>query len=332
MLENGYWHEAPGGWEFPTSLGSHAAERASKISSESTGSDICANNGHRLVGEKVGVDGNSSLGQVPRAENDLGFLDDPYDDGKHSSDLFLDYGWPDELGNFDDVDRMFRSCDSSTFGLGTSYGDESLGWFSSLDAIEEGCGEGTRPDFNLSSCLSPTALKMISVAEDAINYSGVTDQSSGGDCYGGNLWDPENSRVPPPTLRPSYQVGPTFPDERRVEKKKKKQIDMDGVSMKAPMELDCSSGVNENASEEANSFRQLQHVMETIDLKTKLCIRDSLYRLARSAEQRNRHPNLNGDASGDLIANTKRCVGYVDMEADTNPVDRSIAHLLFHQR
>lgn len=36
-----------------------------------------------------------------------------------------------------------------------------------------------------------------------------------------------------------------------------------------------------------------------MDLKTKLCIRDSLYRLARSAEQRHNHENLNGSFCGD---------------------------------
>ncbi|KAL3370147.1 hypothetical protein AABB24_007273 [Solanum stoloniferum] len=98
-----------------------------------------------------------------------------------------------------------------------------------------------------------------------------------------------------------------------------------------------SSGLNE-ISEEADSFHQLQHVMERLDIRTKLRIKDSLYRLAQSAEQRLRHANLNngsGDercTSGAFVDDGEyRCTGYLDMETDTNSIDRSIAHLLFHR-
>ncbi|XP_016539220.2 protein LNK1 isoform X3 [Capsicum annuum] len=101
---------------------------------------------------------------------------------------------------------------------------------------------------------------------------------------------------------------------------------------------ECSSinsGLDE-ISEEAASFHQLQRVMEQLDIRTKLCIRDSLYRLARSAEQRHRHANLNigsgDDTTGPLVSEgTHKCTGYIDIETDTNPIDRSIAHLLFHR-
>ncbi|XP_073041509.1 protein LNK1 isoform X1 [Primulina eburnea] len=93
----------------------------------------------------------------------------------------------------------------------------------------------------------------------------------------------------------------------------------------------------DDISLEAAILRQLQLVMEQLDLRTKLCIRDSLYRLARSAEQRHDHTNQNGgcgdgrDASGTSIADGTKCAGFMDMETDTNPLDRSIAHLLFHR-
>ncbi|CAI9104010.1 OLC1v1002613C3 [Oldenlandia corymbosa var. corymbosa] len=99
-----------------------------------------------------------------------------------------------------------------------------------------------------------------------------------------------------------------------------------------------SSAVDE-ASLEATSFRQLQLVMEQLDVKTKLCIRDSLYRLARSAEQRHNHTHMKGsccgddlDTNGELLAEgTNKCNALMDIETDTNPIDRSIAHLLFHR-
>ncbi|XP_059648071.1 protein LNK1-like isoform X2 [Cornus florida] len=107
--------------------------------------------------------------------------------------------------------------------------------------------------------------------------------------------------------------------------------EVEGVSMGVPADLDSSnlqevSGLNE-ISLEATSFLQLQHVMEKLDIRTKLCIRDSLYRLARSAEQRHNHANMNG---GDRDEGTK-CTGFMDIETNTNPIDRSMAHLLFHR-
>uniref|UniRef100_A0A5B6ZCE4 Protein LNK1 n=1 Tax=Davidia involucrata TaxID=16924 RepID=A0A5B6ZCE4_DAVIN len=118
------------------------------------------------------------------------------------------------------------------------------------------------------------------------------------------------------------------------------------VTMGIPAELD-SSNVQESSSMrsrldeislESTSFCQLQHIMEQLDIRTKLCIRDSLYRLARSAEQRHNYANLNGgsrddrETSGALMdEETNKCTGFMDMETNTNPIDRSIAHLLFHR-
>ncbi|KAM7474873.1 hypothetical protein LguiB_022116 [Lonicera macranthoides] len=115
-----------------------------------------------------------------------------------------------------------------------------------------------------------------------------------------------------------------------------------GVGVGSQAEL-CSPNAQESSSMnsrpdeislEATSFSHLQEVMEQLDLRTKLCIRDSLFRLARSAEQRHNNVNLNGtsDSSGAFIAaGTNKCTGFMDMETDTNPIDRSIAHLLFHR-
>ncbi|XP_022725218.1 protein LNK1-like isoform X2 [Durio zibethinus] len=132
----------------------------------------------------------------------------------------------------------------------------------------------------------------------------------------------------------------------RLSEQDEDHSEVEGVSVGYPAELDssnaqescCVSSVLDEVSQEATSFRQLQHVMEKLDIRTKLCIRDSLYRLARSAEQRHNGTNTKGgirddkDASGSLVAEeTNRCSGFMDVETDTNPIDRSIAHLLFHR-
>ncbi|KAJ9141479.1 hypothetical protein P3X46_032016 [Hevea brasiliensis] len=122
--------------------------------------------------------------------------------------------------------------------------------------------------------------------------------------------------------------------------------EIEGGSMGIPAELDsanaqessCMSSVLDEISLQATSFRQLQQVMEQLDIRTKLCIRDSLYRLARSAEQRHNCVNANGGKRDDrhtgsplMAEETNKSTGFLDMETDTNPIDRSIAHLLFHR-
>lgn len=93
---------------------------------------------------------------------------------------------------------------------------------------------------------------------------------------------------------------------------------------------------SEDAAVKAISFQQLQDVIGQLDLRTKLCIRDSLYRLARSAEQRHgfaaaNNENVECQRGVHGTANLRKSAAYMDMETETNPIDRSVAHLLFHR-
>lgn len=119
--------------------------------------------------------------------------------------------------------------------------------------------------------------------------------------------------------------------------------EIEGVGLGIPAELDssngqegsCMSSVLDEISLEAIGFRQLQHVMEQLDIRTKLCIRDSLYRLGQSAEQRHNGDGRDGRDTdtnvGQMPEETDECTGFMDMETNTNLIDRSIAHLLFHR-
>ncbi|KAJ8478324.1 hypothetical protein OPV22_022051 [Ensete ventricosum] len=94
---------------------------------------------------------------------------------------------------------------------------------------------------------------------------------------------------------------------------------------------------SEDASVKAISFQQLQDVIGQLDLRTKLCIRDSLYRLARSAEQRHSFAAANNEnvecrRGVHGTANLRKSAVYMDMETETNPIDRTVAHLLFHRQ
>ncbi|GMI88360.1 NIGHT LIGHT-INDUCIBLE AND CLOCK-REGULATED GENE 1 [Hibiscus trionum] len=122
--------------------------------------------------------------------------------------------------------------------------------------------------------------------------------------------------------------------------------EVEGFSVGKQAELGSSNGQESSSvssmldevSLEATSFRQLQQVMGKLDIRTKLCLRDSLYRLARSAEQRHNCTNTRSGSRDDKHASrpleteeTSKCIRYMDIETDTNPIDRSIAHLLFHR-
>ncbi|VVB17967.1 unnamed protein product [Arabis nemorensis] len=142
-------------------------------------------------------------------------------------------------------------------------------------------------------------------------------------------------------LQPGQDMPPSFAVSSRKSSKKNpmmfpdaQKTGLENDHKKAAAELEtsnmqessCVSSVVDDISLEATSFRQLQQVIEQLDVRTKLCIRDSLYRLAKSAEQRHNCMNPNGGNS-----EIDKYVGFMDMETDTNPIDRSIAHLLFHR-
>lgn len=112
------------------------------------------------------------------------------------------------------------------------------------------------------------------------------------------------------------------------------------VAMGTSMVVDGSfvSSISSDNSVEENSFRQLQDAVSQLDVKTKMCIRDGLYRLARSAQNRQVFPNTmnnNGDSHNVKdMQNAETSGKFVDpgsIETQTNPIDRSIALLLFHQ-
>ncbi|XP_052880041.1 protein LNK1-like [Gossypium arboreum] len=99
----------------------------------------------------------------------------------------------------------------------------------------------------------------------------------------------------------------------------------------------CQSEQDEDHSE-VEGFSVGKQAELGFSNRTKLCIQDSLYRLGRTAEQRhNCTDTKNGirddeDASGPLVAEeTNKCTRFMDIETDTNPIDRSTAHLLFHR-
>uniref|UniRef100_A0A7N0UCG2 Protein LNK2 n=1 Tax=Kalanchoe fedtschenkoi TaxID=63787 RepID=A0A7N0UCG2_KALFE len=87
---------------------------------------------------------------------------------------------------------------------------------------------------------------------------------------------------------------------------------------------------------EDSALSQLEDIISKLDGRVRLCIRDSLFRLATSAAQRH-YPSdpasviNNAELAKDDISNPNRIVVMVDPERETNPIDRIVAHLLFHR-
>nr|XP_033517239.1 protein LNK2 isoform X3 [Nicotiana tomentosiformis] len=92
----------------------------------------------------------------------------------------------------------------------------------------------------------------------------------------------------------------------------------------------------EESSVEDTALYLLRDVISKLDLQIKLCIRDSLFRLAQSATQRQCGNDSCSSKKGGIevsieeINTNNRIARPPNVETETNPVDRIVAHLLFH--
>ncbi|XP_011042158.1 PREDICTED: uncharacterized protein LOC105137914 isoform X1 [Populus euphratica] len=111
----------------------------------------------------------------------------------------------------------------------------------------------------------------------------------------------------------------------------------------SPIEQDDSNtvslAVNDYSMEDTVLYR-LQDIISKLDVRIRLCIRDSLFRLAQSAMQRHYASDTgstNNSSRDEQVAakeetsSQRRVVQMPEVETETNPVDRTVAHLLFHR-
>ncbi|XP_073141884.1 protein LNK2 isoform X2 [Henckelia pumila] len=104
-------------------------------------------------------------------------------------------------------------------------------------------------------------------------------------------------------------------------------------------EVNDSSAVSipsDNRSVEESVLFQLQETISKLDMPIRLSIRDSLSRLAQSAFQRQCPSDTVSINSRDEVLNKdidthERISTTPDEETHTNPIDRTVAHLLFHK-
>ncbi|KAE8657568.1 hypothetical protein F3Y22_tig00116989pilonHSYRG00321 [Hibiscus syriacus] len=108
----------------------------------------------------------------------------------------------------------------------------------------------------------------------------------------------------------------------------------------SPLEQDDSSTVSvaiDDYSVEDTVLHQLQEIVAKLDVRTRLCIRDSLFRLAQSAMQR--HSASETSSTNKIVRDeievakegNKNYNRISYAETETNPIDRTVAHLLFHR-
>nr|XP_018676135.1 PREDICTED: protein LNK1-like isoform X2 [Musa acuminata subsp. malaccensis] len=92
-----------------------------------------------------------------------------------------------------------------------------------------------------------------------------------------------------------------------------------------------SSVFSDDISKEAISFHQLQDVICQLNLRTKLCLRDTSHHLARSAEPRGRLLTVNsGNEECRRVHRTgksTKLVEYMNIETKTNPIHQFVALL-----
>lgn len=83
-----------------------------------------------------------------------------------------------------------------------------------------------------------------------------------------------------------------------------------------------------NESVEVGLFEQLKNSVRQLDEQTRLCIRDSLYRLARSAKERQNEAESRF-MNKFMTKPTPSIIREGAVEAETNPLDRWMVNLLF---
>ncbi|KAJ7949334.1 protein LNK2-like isoform X2 [Quillaja saponaria] len=119
---------------------------------------------------------------------------------------------------------------------------------------------------------------------------------------------------------------------------------LSSIDPNSPLKQDDSStisvAVHDYFIEDAVLYR-LQNIISKLDIKIRLCIRDSLFRLAQSAMQRHyasdtSSTNKSSRDELELIAKEEssmhnRYTGLPNVETETNAIDRTVAHLLFHR-
>lgn len=141
-----------------------------------------------------------------------------------------------------------------------------------------------------------------------------------------------------------HSTTPKYDQENQLQCAEGTEVDdpcsIPSLDTLSPIEQDDSStlsvAIDDNSLEETTLYR-LHDIISKLDHRIRLSMRDSLFRLAQSAMQRQSSsdtcsPNKGiMDENEDATEETKNDNRMFDTETGTNSIDRTVAHLLFHR-
>lgn len=131
--------------------------------------------------------------------------------------------------------------------------------------------------------------------------------------------------------------------QQQIEQKKSSSTEMSATQLNPSLgseegeDLQNSFLIDDSLGEKI--FYQLQDVVAKLEVEVRLCIRDSLLRLAKSAVERtnarersstNKSSREEKEGSIGECNNMSERSMKLPTETGTNPIDRIVAHLLFH--
>ncbi|XP_062093127.1 protein LNK3 isoform X2 [Humulus lupulus] len=156
--------------------------------------------------------------------------------------------------------------------------------------------------------------------------------------------DSQNTSSDFPSLRPTYLSTIDIDDStasmfvpRNLQKNDFPPVQATRMDFSVNSESSSMSRyTDEEPSLEETVLQGLQSVTKQLTEKTRLSLRDALYRLARSSEQRPMRQNQDGDlcVENNPLWNSDmetRCGTKKATETETNIIDRAIANLMFNK-
>ncbi|KAF5199991.1 Lnk3-like isoform x1 [Thalictrum thalictroides] len=118
----------------------------------------------------------------------------------------------------------------------------------------------------------------------------------------------------------------------------KKSVARHAHGNKANSSLVTDGQVDEETSFEEVAIRELELAMTQLTEETRICFRDSLYRLAKSSRQRqleiqsqSEEQTIEGTFLTNVHGETSRFGKVEHMESETNYFDSTVAHLMFNE-
>uniref|UniRef100_A0A1D1YPN2 Serine hydroxymethyltransferase 1 n=1 Tax=Anthurium amnicola TaxID=1678845 RepID=A0A1D1YPN2_9ARAE len=273
----------------------------------------------------------------------------------------LNFNWQSLHG---DVELEYSLCDGEDSINTSEYGDFSLGdsCARTLEALFHKCEHlGDQPDYQLQSSMEQKDDFWESMFfEESPNMKNLSSNSmdfayksmSFGNLLADMLEDPHDSLKDSSFMGSTSSLERAFPpltddvaeDEDQMEDASPSSVADNSMSPEGspmasvlavlvPAELVTSKEIVSNVQEkkclEATVLWELEDVMSELNVETRICFRDALYRLAKISK---RHCSFIKDETSSEVDGESSCHGSLkSAELRTNDIDRTVANLMFNK-